>query len=222
MHRWALLVAATATLLATGCTAVPQQHVVKKIHICAGEDCDTADLKYTIGQVLAGLQQLLTANEGQKVTICKSEPTTRACKSVGICQFVLGGILPGNGCAQSIVFSDIAAVNQTSQINLKANMPLTFVGSPVLCNTTTGTLSVRSLDEIAIELQPRYCNWMVVGNMTATFNFAVESLDLSHGQIGGYWSHAVAGTGNGRGSGYAVLKFPSTSPAGGNPLVRQP
>jgi hypothetical protein len=55
--------------------------------------------------------------------------------------------------------------------------------------------------------------------MSATFNFAVESIDLSHGQIGGDWSHAVKGTGNGRGSGYALLKFPKAMPAGVSWLV---
>jgi hypothetical protein len=222
MHRWSLLFAAAAVLLFSGCAAVPQQHNVKEVHICNAKDCDTAGQKYSAGQLLTGFQQLLKANEGEKVTICSSNPKTRACESVGACQFVLGGILPGNGCSQNMVFSEIVAGKQPDQIDLKADMPLTFIWTPVYCVTTPATLSVRSADEISLEFQPRFCSWMAVGAMSATFNLAVESIDLNHGQIGGYWSHAVSGTGNGRGSGYLVLKFPKAMPGGENWLVAQP
>lgn len=216
MRRWSLLLAAAAALLLSGCAAIPQQKAVKEVHICNAEDCATAGQKYSAGQLLTGFQQLLKANEGEKVTICASDPKTHACESVGICQFVLGGMLPGNGCADHIVFSEIATGDKTGQVNLKANMPLTFIWTPVHCVMATATLTARSADEIFVEFQPRYCNWMAVGNMSATFNFAVESIDLDHGQIGAYWSHAVKGTGIGRGSGYMLLKFPKSMPGGEN------
>jgi hypothetical protein len=92
----------------------------------------------------------------------------------------------------------------------------------VACKATAATLSVHSPDEISLEFEPRFCAWMVVGTMSATFNFAVDSLDFNRGQIGGYWSHAVSGTGNGRGSGYAILQFPKAMPRGENWLAEQP
>ncbi len=219
-HRWSLLVAAVA-LFVSGCTAIPQKNAAKEVHICGAEDCATAVQKYSAGQLLTGFQQLLKANEGEKVTICSSNPKTRACESVGACQFVLGGIIPGNGCSQNMVFSEIATGKQPGQIDLKADMPLTFIWTPVYCETTAATLSVRSPDDIFLEFQPRFCSWMAVGPMTATFNFAVESIDLNRGQIGGYWSHAVKGGGNGRGSGYLILKFPKSMPSGENWFVEQ-
>lgn len=217
MHRWSLL--AVAALLVAGCAAMPQQHNVKEVRICNAADCDAASQKYSVGQLLNGFAQLLKTNEGENVTICSSNPKTRACESVGFCYFVLGGILPGNGCSKSIAFREIAIAGQQGQISLKANMPLTFIWTPVVCDTMTGTFSVDSPDEISLEFRPYYCNWMVVGNMSATFNFAVESIDLSHGQISGYWSHAVKGTGNGRGSGYVVLQFPKAMTGGENWLA---
>ena len=222
MHRWSLLVAAVAALLLSGCAAIPQQSNVKEVRVCGAEDCDTSGRKYSAGQLVAGFQQLLKANEGEKVTICSSDPKTRTCESVGICQFVLGGILPGNGCSQSMVFSEIAKDKQKDHINLKADMPLTFIWTPVACKATAATLSVHSPDEISLEFEPRFCAWMVVGTMSATFNFAVDSIDLNRGQVGGYWSHAVSGTGNGRGSGYAILQFPKAMPRGQNWLAAQP
>ena len=112
MHRWSLLVAAAAVLLFSGCAAIPQQQYVKEVHICNDKECDTAGQKYSTGQLLTGFQQLLKANEGEKVTICSSNPKTRACESVEVCQFVLGGIVPGNGCSQYMVFSEIAMGKQ--------------------------------------------------------------------------------------------------------------
>lgn len=221
-NRWSLLVTIVAALLVSACTAIPQQQAVKTVHVCTATDCGSADQKYSTAQLLAGLQRLLKENEGAPVTVCNSDPTTRTCGSVGFCYFVLGGILPGNGCAKSIVFSEIAISPNSDQLSLKAKMPLTFIWTPVSCDTMTGTLSVRAPDEISIEFKPYYCNWMKVGPMTATFNVAVESLDLSRGQIGVYLSHAVKGGGNGRGSGYVELKFPKSMPDGDNWLADQP
>ncbi|MFH0785070.1 MAG: hypothetical protein V2B20_24375 [Pseudomonadota bacterium] len=217
MHRWSLLIA--VTLFLAGCAATPQQHNVQDVHICVADDCDTTGHKYSAAQLFTGFQKLLKTNEGEKVTICDSNPKTRNCESVGVCQFVLGGFLPGPGCSQSMVFSEIATGKQPEQITMKADMPLTFIGTPVFCKTTDATFSVHSPEQISLEFQPRFCNWMVMGNMSATFNFAVNSLDLTRGQIGGYWSHAVTGTGNGRGSGYMVLKFPKAMPDGENWFV---
>lgn len=218
---WSLLVAVAAALLFSGCAAIPQQSNVKEVRICGAGDCDTAGHKYSTGQLVAGFQQLLKANEGEQATICSSDPKTRTCESVGICQFVLGGILPGNGCAKNVAFSEIAKGKHADQLSLKADMPLTFIWTPVMCKAAEATLSVHYPDEIFIEFQPRFCSWMVVGTMSATFNFAVDSIDLNRGQIGGYWSHAVSGTGNGRGSGYAILQFPKAMPRGENWLVGQ-
>jgi hypothetical protein len=218
MHR---LLFPVAALLLSGCAAIPQQSAVKEVHICGAEGCDAIANKYAAGQLLTGFQQLLKANEGEKVTICSSNPKTRACESVGVCQFVLGGFVPGNGCSESMVFSEIVMGKQPGQVDLKANMPLTFIWTPVYCVTTAATLSVQSPDEIYLEFQPRFCSWMAVGPMMATFNFAIESIDLSRGQIGGYWSHAVKGGGNGRGSGYLILQFPKAMPRGENWFVGQ-
>ena len=222
MHRWLLGVVVAAAMLLSGCAAIPQQHAVKEVHICGAEGCTTVDHKYSTAQLLTGFQRLLKANEGEKVTICDSNPKTHTCESVGICQFVLGGFIPGNGCAEDIVFSEIAMGDQPGQTRLKANMPITFIWTPVVCETASATLSVHSPGEIYMEFKPRFCNWMVVGNMSATFNFAVESLDLSRGVIGIYWSHAVAGGGNGRGSGYAVLRFPKAMPVDEDWLAGKP
>lgn len=203
-----LWIAAAAAMLLSGCSAIPQQNAVSAVRICGADGCETGGQRYSQTQLLSGFQELLKAHEGERITICKSDPSRRTCESVGICQFVLGGFLPGNGCADSIVFSEIAR-SGSAELGMKADMPLTFIGTPVYCASTTASLSVRSPNEISLVFEPRFCSWMVVGTMSATFNIAMDYVDLGRGEVGGYWSHAVSGTGNGRGAGYAILQFPT-------------
>ncbi|RYY73600.1 MAG: hypothetical protein EOO52_16420 [Gammaproteobacteria bacterium] len=91
---------------------------------------------------------------------------------------------------------------------MTTKMPLTFIGTPVQCTTAASIFSVNSSSDISLQLKPHFCSWMVVGAMTVQLHFAVESINLDNGEIGGYWKHTVRGTGNGNGSGYMLLKFP--------------
>jgi hypothetical protein len=214
-NRWLVLVAATLTWLLAGCAAVPQQDAVKEVHACVAGNCDDTGRKFSADELRVAIAKFLKDNEGETIPVCSADPKTRACESDGICHFVLGGGIPGLGCAQNVVFSGVAIGQQAGQIDLKTAMPRTFVGIPMTCADMTGSLTVRSANEIFVDFQPSYCNWLGVGNMTATFTFAVDSLDLDHGQIGAYWSHAVVGNGIGRGSGYLVFKFPKSASQGG-------
>ncbi len=220
MYRWAVL--AAAVWFTAGCVAIPQHNKVKEVGICSSANCESATRAYTAEALVAGLHHLLKENEGETVTICDSDPKTHACESVGVCYLVIGGIIPGNGCAKSIVFSDVGVPEPTGQISLKVNMPLSFIWLPAPCTTTPGALTVRSTNKISLEAQSSLCAVLGTGVFKATFNVAVDSLDLMNGRVGGYWSHASAGTGNGRGSGYLVLQFPKHMPQGQNWLVEQP
>ena len=213
---WHVVLPLLAAVLIAGCVATPQQHAVKELRVCAAGSCGAARQKYSGAQLIEGVEQLLKTNSGEKVAICEADPKARNCVSDGVCQFVLGGLLPGNGCARNIVFHDVEADRVNGRLALKADMQRTFIGTPMTCTTMTGSLSMPSPDELWLQFEPHYCNWMAVGNMGATFNFAIESLDLDRGVLGVYWSHAVSGTGNGRGSGYALLTFPKSMPHGQN------
>ena len=202
-----------------GCASAPEQYQVKEVYVCAAEECGPAAQKYSARQMLAALEQLVRLNDGEPVAICGSDPKTRICENRGQCHFVQGGPIPGIGCAHSITLTEAAGDPQNGQLRFKANMFRTFVGVPLACATFGGVLTVRSPDEISYVADAHYCNWMAVGNMSATFSFALESMDLDRGLVGGYWSHAVAGTGSGAGSGYTVWKFPKVMPRGVNWLA---
>ncbi len=204
-----LLITLFSTTLLFACSANhAQKKSAKEISLCANEKCDAAEQAYSAEQLLSGLQQLLIVNEYEKVLMCNADPKTRVCKSTKVCHFVLGGIIPGNGCSKSLTFSEVVKDEQHPQLNMKTKMPLTFIGTPLQCSIANSIISVGSVNDISLQLKPHFCSWMVVGAMTAELNFQVESINLDRGEIGGYWQHSVKGTGNGRGSGYLVLKFP--------------
>lgn len=209
MKTSSLLLALFSTSLLFACSANhAQKNLAKEIAICSNEKCGAAEKTYSAEQLINGLQQLLMVNEGKKVPMCNADPEKRVCKSVKVCHFVLGGIIPGNGCAKSLSFSEIANAKESKQLTMKTSMPLTFIGTPLKCAIAQSIVSVSSVNDISIQLKPHFCSWMVMGAMTAQLNFQVESINLDRGEIGGYWQHSVTGTGNGRGSGYLVLKFP--------------
>lgn len=195
-------------LALAGCAGAPQQYAVKDVYVCTADDCSIASQRYSASRLAGMIERLLRANENQSATICSSDPTRRHCEEIGVCHFVQGGPLPGSGCSRAITFTSVSSQGQAGVIAIKADMARTFWGVPLACASMEGQVAVRSIDEISLTVSPHYCNWAGVGNMTATFNIAIESIDLERGQIGGYWQHAVAGTGNGAGSGYAVIKFP--------------
>jgi hypothetical protein len=195
-------------LLFTGCTNTKQQSTVKQIYVCSGNKCARAEQQYSANQLLTGFKELLRTNVDEQVPMCNADSKTRTCTSTKVCHFVLGGLLPGNGCSNHLIFSDINTDAQTTQLNMKTKMPLTFIGTPVQCTTAPSTLTVNSTNDISLQLKSHFCSWMVVGPMTAQLDFAVESINIDKGEVGGYWRHAVKGTGNGSGSGYLVLKFP--------------
>lgn len=190
------------------CASTAKQNTAKEIYLCSSEKCALADKQYSVEQLLQGFKELLQANANAEVPMCNADPKMRTCTSTKVCHFVLGGMLPGNGCSKYLIFSEITKDEQSTQLNMKAKMPLTFIGTPVQCASAASTFRVNSTSDVSMQLKPHFCSWMVVGAMKVQLNFTVESINLDKGEIGGYWEHSVTGTGNGSGSGYLLLQFP--------------
>ncbi|MBV8032297.1 MAG: hypothetical protein JO035_12380 [Betaproteobacteria bacterium] len=202
--------------LLAGCAGAPQVEQVKEVYLCAADQCSPAARDHSGAELLQGLYRLFKANEGKDFRICESDIKTRNCQSVGVAYFVQGGPIPGVGSQASGKMTEIKLDPAAQAVKSTMASYLKFIGTPLACVSHASTLLVRSADEITITDDPYYCNWMVVGNMTASFSFAVESIDFDKGRLGGYWSHAVAGNAGGKGAGYAVIEFPVTMPAGEN------
>jgi hypothetical protein len=198
----------SASLSLVSCANKKHDSAVKELYFCSGDECERAEQQYSTAQLLQSFKELLQSNTNVEVPMCNADPQKRTCKSPKICHFVLGGILPGNGCSKYLIFDEVDQQEQAGQLAMKTKMPLTFIGTPVQCKTAASVLSVNSSSDISLQLKPHFCSWMVTGVMTAELDFAVEFINLDKGEIGGYWRHRVKGTGNGSGSGYLILKFP--------------
>lgn len=181
------------------CAHSPTPSKVTGLTICEQSKCSSQSPTKTLDQ----LQTLLQTNSG-KATICSADANRHLCTKPKVCHFVLGGILPGNGCANSLHFSEVKRIDQ--QLSMQADMPLKFWGTPVVCKTADALLT-NSPDHLSLTLKPHICSWMVMGVMTAKLEFHINWINLDTNEIGGYWHHSVSGTGNGRGSGYMIMQF---------------
>lgn len=217
-----LIAACVMAAALAGCASAPQQYAVKNVYMCAAEECGPAGQRISSAQMLRGLNKLLALNEGATLKICASNAQTRNCESEGVGYYVQGGPIPGCGSTSGTVMKDLKLDTYGQVLHYTMAMPLLFNGTPLACVSHPGKLEVRSVDEISLTDEPYYCNWMAVGNMQATFSFAVELVDFDKGRIGGYWSHGVAGwMVGGQGSGYAVIEMPRSMPRGENWFAQQ-
>ena len=205
-----------AAALLAGCAGAPQVEKVTQVYVCAGQECGNASQSYTATQLLRAVYALFQRNDGKDFTICQSDPQSRNCESEGVSYFVQGGPIPGVGSQASGKLENVKLDAAKQAITGRMSSYLRFIGIPLACVPHDSTISVRGVDEITITDEPYYCNWMAVGNMTASFSFAVESVDFDKGRLGGYWSHSVVGNAGGKGSGYAVIQLAEPMPRSEN------
>lgn len=204
-----------------GCAGAPPM-AATPIRICAAQQCTVAGQRYTDDQILYALNRLLQTNDGAGFRFCRSDPATRSCLDRNLGYFVLGGlVLPGRGSSSSGKLREVKLDATTKSIQYVMSMDLSFLGIPLVCAEHGAVLAVRAVDDIVITDNPYLCNWMVVGIMTASFSFVIDSIDLDQGRLGGYWRHAVTGTGMGRGHGYALIEFASPMLPGEDWLTRK-
>jgi hypothetical protein len=199
------LVAAVSML--AGCISLPDLKKVDEVHVCAESGCDPAGQGRTAEQLLGAVHQMLKHNEDVDFMVCDSNPTNHNCESVGACHFVVGLLMPGGGCMTGGRFTKVDLDPVNRRVTATAHYDRTFADEPVLCRSGNSTITARSSNEVVIENDSIYCNWAVVGNMTMSFSFAIDYIDLGEGRLGGYWSHAVSGIGWGWGTGYAIMQF---------------
>jgi len=191
-----------------GCATNPPPAVPGPVEVCAAGQCGKAQERYSAEQLAQGLGQLLQMNDGAALKLCAADTKTRECIADDIGYFVLGGILPGRGSARSATMSQVQVDAQARAVRYVMAMTMRFLGIDLSCSAHDAVLTVHTPDSIQIVDSSYRCTWLVMGIMGASFSFAIDSIDFDRGRIGGRWKHSVAGTGNGRGQGYAVIEFP--------------
>ena len=120
----------------------------------------------------------------------------------------MGGPIPGMGCGTGGRFKAVGLDTAGRRVTTTFTEHSTWNGVPNVCQDGDSAVTVTSADEVTVKHANYYCNWMGIGNMASTFVMAIDYIDLDKGRMGGYWAHAVVGTGGGRGTGYAIMQFP--------------
>jgi hypothetical protein len=209
-----ILLILLATLF-SGCATPPKLYKVESVYVCAAEECGLAAQHYGTEQMLAGLQRLLAANDGQEFKACDSDPKNRACLSESICHYMQSGILPVVTCMRSGTLNAPHLDDNEKHIKFQLQPHRSIDGISVPCDEHGVTVSAHSIDEIAWEDEPFICK----GVAKNSFSFAIDSVDFDRGIVGGYWTHGVVTTGGGLGTGYGIFVFPKAMPRDENWLV---
>lgn len=189
-------------VICVGCANLPQPQ--QNLVLCDQQQCQPMNASQS-NALFTKLHSLFQINNG-RASICTADAKSHACQKPRVCHFVLGGILPGNGCADQLNFSKIQVIS-THQLAMQADMPLKFIGTPVICKSAEALFTLNTKQQLSLTLSPHFCSWMVMGAMTAQLDFQIDWINFDTNQLGGYWSHTVKGTGNGRGSGYMILQL---------------
>lgn len=206
MVKWTLLAAGA---FVAGCAGLPELDKVNEVYFCAGGQCGPASQGRTADEALNAVYQLLKHNDGEDFKYCSTTPAERSCAGDGpFCHFVMGGPIPGMGCGTGGRFKAVGLDTAGRRVTTTFTEYSTWNAVPNVCQDIDSAVTVTSADEVTVKHGNYYCNWMGVGNMASTFVMAIDYIDLDKGRMGGYWAHAVVGTGGGRGTGYAIMQFP--------------
>ena len=212
-----LLLLLLATLISS-CATPPKLYKVESVYVCAAEECGLAAQHYGSEQMLAGLQRLLAANDGQEFKACDSDPKNRVCLSENICHYAQSGFIPAVMCMKKGTLSAPSFNNTDKRLTFQFKQLRSINGIPVPCGSHKVTVTAHSIDEIAWEDEPFTC----IGLAKNSFSFAIESVDFDRGIIGGYWTHGIVSTGGGLGTGYGVFVLPKAMPRDVNWLTMLP
>jgi CHAT domain-containing protein len=186
------------------------------VHVCAAGDCDATGRRYPADQVLSALHRLLAANDGLEYKLCESDKRSRQCIAENVGHTVFAMVVPGPGTQSSGTIRNPQLNASSNTIRMNKSDPKQFFGTPVICSDHGSTITMTYGGHIVLTDDRYWCNWAAVGIMTAEFSFAIESIDFEKGRITGFWFHALTGTGNGSGTGFAALQFQKGMPKGEN------
>lgn len=202
----------------TGCASTSKRHEIESVRVCAADECSQAEHQYSSRQILYALDQLFQTNDGAGMKFCSADPATHVCTGDDVGYLVWGGIIPARGSSNSGKISQVKLDAENQSIQYTMSMKLRYLGLPLQCMDHNAVLAVSSLHDIAIVDSSYLCNFLFAV-MSASFSFAIDSIDFDKGQLGGYWRHGMTGMGNGRGEGYALIEFPKAMPRGVNWLA---
>ncbi len=194
-------------VMLTGCVATPPvEKMSSATQLCDGSGCSTV-APHNAQASLERIKALLASGLAVDFKTCETRPSESNCASDDIGFFVMGGPIPGRGALKGLSILS-ATSGTTGQLDLRIAMSPTFLGTPMACSHGDATVTVDVQGKVVLDLKSTYCNWAIVGNTFNTVSIAFDRIDMSTRKMQGYYSVGVAGTGNGKGSGYLSMVIP--------------
>ena len=203
-----------AALLFSACASAPRVEEVKAVTLCAGGRCAPVGEGYSRPQALAGVYRLIKESENAPYRLCEAEPGSRRCQHDDISMFIQGGPIPGMGTMKNGEITETEISPETGEVFYTVKTSLNFIGVPLVTTSHKSRINLASDSRFILMEDDYYTNWMAVGNQVMSFNMAIDYINLDRGEIGGYYGWASTGVGMGKGSGYAILRFPARMTAG--------
>jgi hypothetical protein len=191
----------------SACVSTPPLEKVRTTVLCAESKCAEASVAKT-EETLEQLRKLFADGLTQEFKPCEANPGDTKCQSDDLGLFVMGGPIPGRGALKGMTVMSAITAPDGKSVRLRVAMNETFIGTPIFCANADATLAISPTGQVVLEVESHYCNWALVGNLLNTLSFVFDRVDLSSRTITGYYSIGVAGTGNGKGSGYTAFSVP--------------
>ncbi len=159
-------------------------------------------------QIISSLLMIYKANENTEAVLCDSKTEARDCARDFLTFFVQGGPVPGVSTFGSPYISNVGLDKATLQIKYASSAFVTWMGTPVLCQNQYTEVTVKSPNDILIELPSFACTWTLIPHVW-NGKFAVNFIDFDNSVIGGAYS--IRGAGllvAGGGDGNFLLRLP--------------
>lgn len=137
------------------------------------------------------------------VKLCEAERTSRQCKedSEGVSAKGVGGLfLP---LVLNVTGMDVRSQRAVDDgMSFDALVKAKVDAIAPHCVTAGGRIVARGNNTASVQFKPFYCNWVVIGNVLVNADFSIDSIDLQHKVVTGFYKLTFHGTGNAAGSGY--------------------
>src|SRR5688572_16963241 len=99
-----LIVLIICVLMTAGCASNPSlTEKISGTKICHQGVCEPINNVASSKHLLNSIHQLLTLNASSPAHICRANEDSGECRKKDVCYLVVGGIMPGNGCAKDFI-----------------------------------------------------------------------------------------------------------------------
>lgn len=204
----------TALALGLACPTLAQMdgYSARRILICRGRQCASAEFSMSQGYLSNKLAELISANIGRRAFLCEADPALRACVTPGI-------HLPASTRTTSLTLSisdvllvDAKYLNGAAGMDMILDYTIKANKTTPKCQTSAARLMVDSIDKAQIASGDFACPIVELGDASVNATFNIDYIDFDYGVLGVYYTLGVAEAVRGDKTGYALMRWTADLP----------